>query len=183
MTGRRAAGWVGMTLAAIALAAACSAGQPAPPEPGSPASAAARTAAETRRAAIGQANRDALGLVALGVLGTRQEAGAQVGGLAPELTSQGQALLGAVREIATAAEVVLGDQLDPGHQALVTALATRSGQPFDAEWLAAAQVSVQQAREGAAALLTAPAVAAPAIGQLVAELDDLGMRLASAAPR
>jgi predicted outer membrane protein len=189
MTTRRTAGTV---LAALALtgAAACGSGSdqaPAAPT-GSPAAppaggAAGSQAGDATRQAFGQANQGALGLVALGGLGTDKGVGDQVKGLAPDVTSQGQALLDQVRRAATAAGVALGDQLDAQQQALVADLQARSGQPFDGAWLQAAQATVQRARDAANAVLNDPNAspdAKAAARQALAGLDALAGRITAA---
>jgi predicted outer membrane protein len=181
----------GTVLAALALtgAAACSSGgdQPpalptgsvAPPAPGG-----GNQTSDAARQAFGQANQGALALVAFGGIGTEKGVGDQVKGLAPDLTSQGQALLAQVKQAATAAGVTLGDQLDARQQAVLADLQARSGQPFDAAWLQAAQTAMQQARDAANAILNDPnasADAKAAARDLLAKLDALAGKVSSAA--
>lgn len=179
----------GTILSALALtgAVACSSpsdqapapqptGDAAPPQGGAEVGDATRTA-------FGQANQGALALVALGGLGTEKGVGAQVQGLAPDLTSQGQALLDQVKQAATASGVTLGDQLDAQQQALIADLQARSGQPFDAAWLQAAQSLLQQARDAADAVLNDPNAspeAKAAARDALAKLDALAAQLSSA---
>jgi predicted outer membrane protein len=180
----------GILLAAVALtgAVACSAGgDQAPAMPtGSAAPApggSANQANDATRAAYGQANQGALALVALGGLGTDKGVGDQVRGLAPDLTSQGQALLDQVKQAATAAGVALGDQLGAQQQALIADLQARSGQPFDTAWLQAAQTLLSQARDAANAILNDPNAspeAKAAARDALAKLDALAKQLSSA---
>ncbi|GAA1843293.1 hypothetical protein GCM10009836_23310 [Pseudonocardia ailaonensis] len=182
----------GTVLAALALtgAAACSSGgdQPpalptgsvAPPATGTP----APGATDAARQAFGQANQGALALVALGGIGNDKGVGDQVKGLAPDLKSQGQALLDQVKQAATAAGVTLGDQLGAQQQAVLADLQARSGQPFDAAWLQAAQTAMQQARDAANAILNDPnasADAKAAARDLLAKLDALAGKVSAAA--
>ncbi|GAA4559704.1 DUF4142 domain-containing protein [Pseudonocardia xishanensis] len=176
----------GTLLSALALtgAVACSSPSDQAPAP-QPTGDAAPPAGvdDATRAAYGQANQGALALVALGGLGTEKGVGAQVQGLAPDLTSQGQALLDQVKQAATAAGVTLGDQLDAQQQALIADLQSRSGQPFDTAWLQAAQSLLQQARDAANAVLNDPNAspeAKAAARDALAELDALAARLSSA---
>jgi predicted outer membrane protein len=175
----------GTLLSALALtgAVACSsAPEQAPPMPADTA-APAPGASDAVREAYGQANQGALALVALGGLGTEKGVGAQVQGLAPDLTSQGQGLLDQVKQAATAAGVTLGDQLDAQQQALVADLQARSGQPFDTAWLQAAQTLMQQAREAANAILNDPNAspeAKAAAQDALRRLDALAAQLSSA---
>jgi len=200
MTTRLTRAAAGTVLAALALtgAAACGSGSDqgppaptgsaAPPSPGGGSAAPspggdAGGASDATRQAFGQANQGALALVALGGLGTDKGVGEQVQGLAPDLTSQGQALLDQVRQAATAQGVTLGDQLDARQQALVADLQARSGQPFDAAWLQAAQSTLQQARDAATAVIDDPnasADAKSAARQALAQLDALAARLSGA---
>src|SRR4051794_37863560 len=101
MTTRLTRAAAGTVLAALALtgAAACGSGSDQAPSvptgsaaPPSPGGDAGGGASDATRQAFGQANQGALGLVALGGLGTDKGVGDQVKGLAPDLTSQGQAL-------------------------------------------------------------------------------------------
>ncbi|MFC5947887.1 DUF4142 domain-containing protein [Pseudonocardia lutea] len=202
MTTRLTRATAGTVLAALALtgAAACGSGSDqappaptgsaAPPSPGggsaapSPGGGTGGGAIAATRQAFGQANQGALALVALGGLGTDKGVGEQVQGLAPDLTSQGRALLDQVRQAATAQGVTLGDQLDARQQALIADLQARSGQPFDAAWLQAAQSTLQQARDAANAVLNDPnasAEAKSAARQALAQLDALAGRLSAAA--
>ncbi|MCW0216241.1 MAG: DUF4142 domain-containing protein [Pseudonocardia sp.] len=182
----------GTMLVAVALtgAAACSSGEQAPamPTPGQAAppnpGAAAGQVSDATRQAFGQANQGALALVALGGLGTDQGVGDQVKGLAPDLTSQGQALLDQVKQAATAQGVVLGDQLDAQQQSLIADLQSRSGQPFDAAWLQAATTLIEQARTAANAVLNDPNAspeAKAAARDALAKLDALAAKVQSAA--
>jgi predicted outer membrane protein len=191
MTMRRGRTAAGTVLAALAIVAvpACSsgAGDQAPPPSAAPSAAPAAPAAgqptDAQRAAFGQAHQGALALVALGGLGTDQGVGDQVKGLAPDLTTQGQALDAQVRAQATAAGVVLGDQLGAQQQAVVADLQARSGPPFDQAWLRAALDMEQQARAAATAILDDP-VASPEAKQAardaLATLDALRAKLQAA---
>ncbi|MEU7819149.1 DUF4142 domain-containing protein, partial [Pseudonocardia sp. NPDC049154] len=192
MTTRLTRATAGTVLAALALtgAAACGSGSEQPPSvptgsaaPPSPGGDAGGEASDATRQAFGQANQGALGLVALGGLGTDKGVGDQVKGLAPDLTSQGQALLDQVKQAASAQGVTLGDQLDAQQQALVADLQARSGQPFDAAWLQAAQSTLQQARDAADAVLNDPNAspdAKAAARQALAQLDALAAKISAA---
>ncbi|GAA2857973.1 hypothetical protein GCM10010472_14210 [Pseudonocardia halophobica] len=194
MTTRLTRAAAGTVLAALALtgAAACGSGSdqapPAPtgsaaPAPGGATPAPGGQASDATREAFGQANQGALGLVALGGLGTDKGVGDQVTGLAPDLTSQGQALLDQVKQAASAQGVALGDQLDAQQQALIADLQARNGQPFDAAWLQAAQSALQQARDAADAVLNDPnasADAKAAAQQALAQLDALAAKISAA---
>uniref|UniRef100_UPI0015F0F241 DUF4142 domain-containing protein n=1 Tax=Pseudonocardia pini TaxID=2758030 RepID=UPI0015F0F241 len=159
MTARTTRIAAGTTLAALALTGAVACSSPSDQAPANPTGDAAPPqggpagqVGDATRTAFGQANQGALALVALGGLGTEKGVGDQVKGLAPDLTTQGQALLDQVKQAATAAGVTLGDQLDAQQQALVADLRSRTGQPFDTAWLQAAQSLVQQARDAANAV-------------------------------
>ena len=183
---RRGRTAVGTVLAALAIVAlpACSSGAtdqaPAPSAAPSAAAPAAGSPTDAQRAAYGTAHQGALVLVALGGLGTEQGDGDQVKGLAPDVTAQGQALDAQVRAQATAAGVVLGDQLAAEHQALVADLKARNGQPFDQAWLRAALDMEQQARDAATTILNDPNAspeAKQAARDALAKLDALCAKL------
>ncbi|MCU1627155.1 MAG: hypothetical protein JWP64_2104 [Pseudonocardia sp.] len=191
MTTRSARLTAGTLLVAVALtgAAACSSGEQAPaaPTPGAVAPPnpgdATGQATDAARQAFGQANQGALALVALGGLGTDKGVGDQVKGLAPDVTSQGQALLDQIKQAATAQGVALGDQLDAQTQALVADLQSRSGQPFDTAWLQAANSLIEQARTAANTVLNDPnasAEAKAAARDALARLDALAAQVGSA---
>ncbi|MFR9801859.1 DUF4142 domain-containing protein [Pseudonocardia sp. RS010] len=197
MTTRLTRAAAGTALAAIALtgAAACGSGSEqeppgptgsvAPPTPGGDTggNTGGGQAPDATQQAFGQANQGALGLVALGGLGTDKGVGDQVTGLAADLTSQGQALLDRVTQEASAQGVVLGDQLDAQQQALMADLRARSGQPFDVAWLQAAQSTLQQARAAAEAVLDDPDAspdAKAAARDALAQLDALAARVSEA---
>jgi hypothetical protein len=191
MTTRSARLTAGTLLVAVALtgAAACSSGEQAPaaPTPGAVAPPnpgdATGQATDAARQAFGQANQGALALVALGGLGTDKGVGDQVKGLAPDVTSQGQALLDQIKQAATAQGVALGDQLDAQTQALVADLQSRSGQPFDTAWLQAANSLIEQARTAADTVLNDPnasAEAKAAARDALARLDALAAQVGSA---
>jgi hypothetical protein len=181
---RAVSGTLIVAAALVGVASCSSGGAPAAPTDAPPVSGAPSPgASDATRQAFGQANQGALALVALGGLGTDKGVGAQVTGLAPELTQQGQALLDQVKQQATAAGVTLGDQLGAQQQALIADLQARSGQPFDTAWLQAAQTLMQQARDGANAILddpTASADAKAAAQQTLSQLDALAARLSAA---
>ncbi|GAY07067.1 DUF4142 domain-containing protein [Pseudonocardia sp. N23] len=178
---------------ALLGASACSAGTdadaPAPgatPLPTASASAqpgAGGQATEAQRAAFGQAHQGALALIALGGLGTNQGDGDQVKGLAPDVTSNGQALDQAIRDQATAQGVALTDGLSSAQQQVINDLQARNGQPFDQAWLRAALDMEQQARDAANAILNDPNAspeAKKAAQDALAGLDALKTRLTSA---
>lgn len=179
----------GTLLSALALTGAVACSSPSdqapaiPTDTAAPAPDAGGQATDATREAFGQANQGALALVALGGLGTEKGVGEQVTGLAPELTTQGQALLDQVKQAATAAGVTLGDQLDAQQQALVADLQARSGQPFDTAWLQAAQSLMQQARDAAQAVLADPNAtpeAKAAAQEALRKLDALAGRVNAA---
>ncbi|MCE3550725.1 DUF4142 domain-containing protein [Pseudonocardia sp. RS11V-5] len=195
MTIRLTRAAAGTVLAALALtgAAACGSGSDqappaptgsaAPPPSPAPGGDAGGQANDATRQAFGQANQGALALVALGGLGTDKGVGDQVKGLAPDVKSQGQALLDQVKQAATAQGVALGDQLSAQQQALLADLQARSGQPFDAAWLQAAQSALQQARDAANAVLNDPNAspeAKAAAQQALAQLDALAAKISAA---
>jgi predicted outer membrane protein len=179
----------GTLLSALALTGAVACSSPSDQAPAMPTDSAAPApdaggqASDASREAFGQANQGALALVALGGLGTEKGVGDQVKGLAPDLTSQGQALLDQVKQAATAAGVTLGDQLDAQQQALVADLQARSGQPFDTAWLQAAQSLMQQARDAANAVLNDPNAspeAKAAAQEALRQLDALAAQVNAA---
>lgn len=179
----------GTLLSALALTGAVACSSPSDQAPAiptgdsAPAPDAPGQVSDATREAYGQANQGALALVALGGLGTEKGVGEQVQGLAPDLTSQGQALLDQVKQAATAAGVTLGDQLDAQQQALVADLSARTGQPFDTAWLQAAQSLAQQARDAANAVLNDPNAspeAKAAAQEALRRLDALAAQLSSA---
>lgn len=129
-----------------------------------------------QRARYGDAHQGALALIALGELGAEQGAQVQVRTLGAELAETGRAVGEQVRDAATEAEVVLGDQAPADVASLVEELATRSGARFDEAWLAAARDRGTRAREDAEVVLDS---AAPARAG-VAELDALVARLEAA---
>ena len=189
-SGRIAAGTLIAGLALVG-AAACSSGTDAnapapgatPPPAASAQPGAGGQATEAQRAAFGQAHQGALALIALGGLGTNQGDGDQVKGLAPDVTSNGQALDQAIRDQAAAQGVALTDGLTAQQQQVITDLQARNGQPFDQAWLRAALDMEQQARDAANAILNDPNAspeAKQAAQDALAKLDALKTKLTSA---
>jgi hypothetical protein len=174
----------GIALAVVALAAAsCGAPPPPPPPPppagapsvvpgeppagrvvlpssdasapsGSPSSGSPGVASDQ----VGRAHQAALGLIALGGVGT-QKGSEGLRSLADTVTSDGRAIDERIRALATAQGQGLGDDLDVRVQRVVNDVAARSGAPFDQAWLRAVGDLVTQARDTANAVLSSPTAA------------------------
>lgn len=107
---------------------------------------------------VGRAHRAALGLIALGALGTgKGVAGGRV-------ATDARAVDGRVRALATDAGLALGDDLDAPTQALLTDLGSRTGPAFDESWRGAVRNLTRQARDAATPIRDA---------DLLARLDAL----------
>ncbi|HEY2202919.1 MAG TPA: DUF4142 domain-containing protein [Pseudonocardia sp.] len=176
---------------AVVLVPGCSSSPQVNPPAPPPASAPAPNAAppgpapaaqgnSTLATALGNAHQGAAALIALGGLGTAKGIGEQVKGLAPELTSQGQAIDQQIRQQAQASGATLNDQLSQEQQATIADLQARSGEPFDQAWLRAASDLMQQARDAANAVLNDPSAspeAKAAAQDTLTKLDALRSRL------
>lgn len=168
-----------VALAVVALfGAACSAGPPPPPPPppgaaaappppgGAPAPAEPSAAPSGANAAgasdqIGQAHQAALGLVALGALGT-QKGSEALKGVADQVTTEGRAVDDKIKAMATAGGLTLSDDLGAQIQGVLNDLQARSGQPFDQGWLTAVGNMITQARTAANGVLDDPNASADA---------------------
>jgi predicted outer membrane protein len=192
-------------LAVVALmGAACSAGQPAAttaPTGTAGASATAGAAAPSTGAwgtsapsgasglsadQVAQAHQGALGLVALGGLGSEKGTTDAIRTLAGRVTSEGRALDEQIRTLATAQGLTLTDDVGAQIQGVLNDLQARSGQPFDQAWLRAVGDLVEQGRAAANAVLSSPDAsdeAKAAARDALARLDALAaaIRDASAA--
>lgn len=104
---------------------------------------------------VGQAHQAALGLIALGGLGTQKGSDA-IRSLADKVTSEGRAVDDQIRALATAQGLGVSDDLDVRIQRVVSDLQSRSGAPFDQAWLRAVGDLVTQARSAADGVLSSP---------------------------
>ena len=104
---------------------------------------------------VGRAHQAALGLVALGGLGTQKGSDA-LRSVADQVTTDGRAVDDKVRALATAQGLALTDDLGAQVQGVLTDLQSRSGAPFDQAWLRATGDLVTQARDAANAVLSSP---------------------------
>jgi hypothetical protein len=104
---------------------------------------------------VGQAHQAALGLIALGGLGTQKGSDA-LHALADQVTSDGRAVDDKIRALASAQGLTLTDDLGSTVQGTLNDLQARSGQPFDQAWLRAVGDLVAQARDAANAVLSSP---------------------------
>ena len=104
---------------------------------------------------VGQAHQAALGLIALGGLGMQKGSDA-LHPLADQVTSDGRAIDDKIRAVASAQGLTLTDDLGSAIQGTLNDLQARSGQPFDQAWLRAVGDLVEQARNGANAVLSSP---------------------------
>jgi predicted outer membrane protein len=123
----------------------------------------------TQRASLGAAHQGALALVALGVLAQERGSTAELRDLAGRLAEDARALDGELREIATSAEVVLGDQIGAAHQAVLAELEAPTGQDFDDAWTRAVLDLEPRVRADAAAAGASEGTLAP-LDATVAEL-------------
>jgi len=180
-------------LAVVALlGTSCSTPPPPPPPPGAAPSVmageppAGRAALPSSDAAapsgvpgdqVGRAHQAALGLIALGGLGTQKGTTDAVRALGDEVTSEGRAIDGQVRTLATAQGLGLSDDLDVRVQRVVNDVAAREGAPFDQGWLRAVGDLVTEARNTANAVLSSPTAsedAKAAARDALGRLDALG---------
>jgi hypothetical protein len=104
---------------------------------------------------VGQAHQAALGLIALGGLGTQKGSDA-LHALADQVISDGRAVDDKIRALASAQGLTLTDDLGSTVQGTLNDLQARSGQPFDQAWLRAVGDLVAQARDAANAVLSSP---------------------------
>jgi Domain of unknown function (DUF4142) len=146
-------------------------GAPAPGSTGASSSAAPGVSADQ----VGQAHQAALGLIALGGLGT-QKGSESLRTLADKVTSEGRAIDEQIRALATAQGLGVTDDLDVRIQRVVSDLQSRSGAPFDQAWLRAVGDLITQARDAANAVLSSPTAsedAKAAARDALARLDAL----------
>jgi hypothetical protein len=132
---------------------------------------------------VGQAHQAALGLIALGGLGTQKGSDA-LHSLADQVTSDGRAADDKIRALASAQGLTLTDDLGSTIQGTLNDLQARSGQPFDQAWLRAVGDLVAQARNGANAVLSSPNAseeAKAAARDALARLDALAAAVRDAA--
>jgi predicted outer membrane protein len=123
----------------------------------------------TQRASLGAAHQGALALVALGVLAHERASTAELRDLAGRLAEDARTLDTELREIATSAEVVLGDQIGAAHQVVLTELEPLTGQGFDDAWTRAVLDLQPRVRADAVAAGASEATLAP-LDATVAEL-------------
>lgn len=157
-----------LTVVAL-LGSACSAGQPAATTtPSGTAGASATAGADgsgTGAAApsgapglsadqAAQAHQAALGLVALGGLGTDKGTTDALRALADRVTTEGRAFDEQIRTLATAQGLTLTDDVGAQIQGVLNDLQGRTGQPFDQAWLRAVGDLVEQGRAAANAVLS-----------------------------
>jgi predicted outer membrane protein len=122
-----------------------------------------------QRASLGAAHQGALALVALGALGQERASTAELRDLAGRLAEDARALDTELREIATSAEVVLGDQIGAAHQAVLAGLEAPTGPAFDDAWTRAVLDLEPRVRADAVAAGASEATLAP-LDATVAEL-------------
>lgn len=187
-----------LTVVAL-LGGACSAGQPAAtttPSGTADASATAGAGSGTGTAAApsgasglsadqaAQAHQAALGLVALGGLGTEKGTTDGLRALADRVSTEGRALDEQIRTLATAQGLTLTDDVGAQIQGVLNDLQGRSGQPFDQAWLRAVGDLVEQGRAAANAVLSSPDAsdeAKAAARDALARLDALAAAIRDAA--
>jgi predicted outer membrane protein len=187
-----------LTVVAL-LGGACSTGQPAAtttPSGTAGASATAGaggsgtgTAAPTGASGLSadhaaQAHQAALGLVALGGLGSDKGTTDGLRALADRVSTEGRALDEQIRTLATAQGLTLTDDVGAQIQAVLNDLQGRSGQPFDQAWLRAVGDLVEQGRTAANAVLSSPDAsdeAKAAARDALARLDALAAAIRDAA--
>jgi len=132
---------------------------------------------------VGRAHQAALGLVALGGLGTQKGSDA-LRSVADQVTTDGRAVDDQVRALATAQGLALTDDLGAQVQGVLTDLQSRSGAPFDQAWLRATGDLVTQARDAANAVLSSPTAsddAKAAARDALTRLDALDAAVRNAA--
>jgi len=187
-----------LTVVAL-LGGACSAGQPAAtttPSGTAGASATAGAGSGTGTAAApsgasglsadqaAQAHQAALGLVALGGLGSDKGTTDGLRALADRVSTEGRALDEQIRTLATAQGLTLTDDVGAQIQGVLNDLQGRSGQPFDQAWLRAVGDLVEQGRAAANAVLSSPDSsdeAKAAARDALARLDALAAAIRDAA--
>jgi hypothetical protein len=187
-----------LTVVAL-LGGACSAGQPAAtttPSGTAGASATAGAGSGTGTAAApsgasglsadqaAQAHQAALGLVALGGLGSDKGTTDGLRALADRVSTEGRALDEQIRTLATAQGLTLTDDVGAQIQGVLNDLQGRSGQPFDQAWLRAVGDLVEQGRAAANAVLSSSDSsdeAKAAARDALARLDALAAAIRDAA--
>jgi predicted outer membrane protein len=187
-----------LTVVAL-LGGACSAGQPAAtttPSGTAGASATAGAGSGTGTAAApsgasglsadqaAQAHQAALGLVALGGLGSDKGTTDGLRALADRVSTEGRALDEQIRTLATAQGLTLTDDVGAQIQGVLNDLQGRSGQPFDQAWLRAVGDLVEQGRAAANAVLASSDSsdeAKAAARDALARLDALAAAIRDAA--
>jgi Domain of unknown function (DUF4142) len=187
-----------LTVVAL-LGGACSAGQPAATTTPSGTAGASATAGAggsgTGTAApsgasglsadqAAQAHQAALGLVALGGLGSDKGTTDGLRALADRVSTEGRALDEQIRTLATAQGLTLTDDVGAQIQGVLNDLQGRSGQPFDQAWLRAVGDLVEQGRAAANAVLSSPDAsdeAKAAARDALARLDALAAAIRDAA--
>jgi hypothetical protein len=122
-----------------------------------------------QRASLGAAHQGALALVALGAVGQERASTAELRDLAGRLAEDARALDTDLREIATSAEVVLGDQIGATHQAVLAELEAPTGPAFDDAWTRAVLDLEPRVRADAVAAGASEATLAP-LDATVAEI-------------
>jgi predicted outer membrane protein len=131
-----------------------------------------------------QAHQAALGLVALGGLGSEKGTTDGLRALADRVSTEGRALDEQVRTLATAQGLTLTDDVGAQIQGVLNDLQGRSGQPFDQAWLRAVGDLVEQGRAAANAVLSSPDAsdeAKAAARDALARLDALAAAIRDAA--
>jgi hypothetical protein len=187
-----------LTVVAL-LGGACSAGQPAAtttPSGTAGASATAGAGSGTGTAAApsgasglsadqaAQAHQAALGLVALGGLGSDKGTTDGLRALADRVSTEGRALDEQIRTLATAQGLTQTDDVGAQIQGVLNDLQGRSGQPFDQAWLRAVGDLVEQGRAAANAVLSSSDSsdeAKAAARDALARLDALAAAIRDAA--
>jgi predicted outer membrane protein len=131
-----------------------------------------------------QAHQAALGLVALGGLGTEKGTTDGLRALADRVSTEGRALDEQIRTLATEQGLTLTDDVGAQIQGVLNDLQGRSGQPFDQAWLRAVGDLVEQGRAAANAVLSSPDAsdeAKAAARDALARLDALAAAIRDAA--
>jgi hypothetical protein len=127
-----------------------------------------------------QAHQAALGLVALGGLGSEKGTTDGLRALADRVSTEGRALDEQIRTLAPAQGLTLTDEVGAQIQGVLNDLQGRSGQPFDQAWLRAVGDLVEQGRAAANAVLSSDEAKAAARDAL-ARLDALAAAIRDAA--
>ena len=175
MTGRT----VVIVLAAL-LATSCGGAPSAAPVVGASTTSAAAVLPSDE---VGRTHGAALALIALGELGTEQGSTQALRSLATRTAGDGRALDDQIRELATANELVLVDDVDAGTQGVLADLQGRGGRDFDQAWLRAVTVVVGQGRDAAGGLRSGPGEARSVATNVLARLAALSNALRNAATR